>query len=94
MTESFTEYAIAHEAGHAVVGKFVKICSPREISFALRRDSEGKLFLGDFDSGGRLRATFALRLRAIQLVALPLLVIVATLYDSPAVAQSARLLGT
>jgi hypothetical protein len=48
MTESFAEYAIAHEAGHAVVGKFVKICAPHSISFDLRRDSDGKLFLGDF----------------------------------------------
>lgn len=48
MTESFADYAIAHEAGHAVVGKFVKICAPRGISFDLRRDPDGKLSLGDF----------------------------------------------
>jgi hypothetical protein len=30
------------------VGQFVKICAPRGISFDLRRDSDGQLFLGDF----------------------------------------------
>jgi hypothetical protein len=48
MTESFAEYAIAHEAGHAVVGQFVKIGAPTAISFYLRRDSNGVLCLGDF----------------------------------------------
>jgi hypothetical protein len=48
MTESFADYAIAHEAGHAVVGKFVKISAPHAISFDLRCDPDGKLCLGDF----------------------------------------------
>ncbi len=38
----------AHEAGHAVVGRFVKISAPVEISFYLRRGSDGRLYLGDF----------------------------------------------
>lgn len=48
MIESFAEYAIAHEAGHAVVGQFVKIAAPRSISFSLNRGPDGQLFLGDF----------------------------------------------
>jgi hypothetical protein len=48
MAESFAEYAIAHEAGHAVVGRFVKISAPVEMSFFLRRGSDGRLYLGDF----------------------------------------------
>jgi len=48
MAESFAEYAIAHEAGHAVVGRFVKISAPVRISFCLRRGSDGRLYWGDF----------------------------------------------
>jgi hypothetical protein len=48
MTDSFAEYAIAHEAGHAVVGQFVKIAAPHSISFYLNRGSDGGLYLGDF----------------------------------------------
>jgi hypothetical protein len=33
MIETFAEYAIAHEAGHAVVGQFVRVSSPARISF-------------------------------------------------------------
>jgi hypothetical protein len=47
MTETFADYAIAHEAGHAVVGKFVKI-TPHAISFDLFRDPGGELCLGNF----------------------------------------------
>jgi hypothetical protein len=48
MTDSFAEYAITHEAGHAVVGQFVKIGAPVNISFDLRHGSDGRLYLGDF----------------------------------------------
>jgi hypothetical protein len=48
MTEGFAEYAIAHEAGHAVVGRFVKLAAPARISFHLTRGSDGQLFSGDF----------------------------------------------
>jgi hypothetical protein len=48
MPESFADYAIAHEAGHAVVGRFVKISAPVKISFNLRRGSDGILYLEDF----------------------------------------------
>ncbi|MFZ0333417.1 MAG: hypothetical protein WBD21_14625 [Candidatus Acidiferrales bacterium] len=53
MTESFAEYAIAHEAGHAVVGQFVKIGAPTAISFYLRRGPDGQLYLGDFATSFR-----------------------------------------
>lgn len=48
LIESFAEFAIVHEAGHAVVGQFVKVSAPTGISFALRRDATGSLYLGDF----------------------------------------------
>jgi hypothetical protein len=48
MADFFAEYAIAHEAGHAVVGRFVKISAPAKISFRLCRGSDGRLYLGDF----------------------------------------------
>lgn len=48
MIESFTEYAIAHEAGHAVVGQFVRIAAPHQISFLLTHNPDGTLFLGNF----------------------------------------------
>lgn len=48
MIDSFADYAIAHEAGHAVVGQFVKIGAPATISFYLCRGSDGHLYLGDF----------------------------------------------
>ncbi len=48
MSESFSEYAIAHEAGHAVVGQFVKIAAPLGISFFLKRGTDSQLYLGDF----------------------------------------------
>jgi hypothetical protein len=48
MTNSFAEYAITHEAGHAVVGQVVKVCVPREMSFYHHRGSDGQLYLGDF----------------------------------------------
>jgi len=48
MVEAFAEYAISHEAGHAIVGRFVKLASPTNISFYLKRDSDGNLCLGDF----------------------------------------------
>jgi hypothetical protein len=53
MIESFADYAIAHEAGHAVVGQFVKIGAPTAIAFYLRRDSDGRLCLGDFATSFR-----------------------------------------
>jgi hypothetical protein len=46
--ESFAEYAIAHEAGHAVVGQFVRIAAPHQISFLLVRGPDGNLCLADF----------------------------------------------
>lgn len=48
MLEGFAEYAISHEAGHALVGEFVKIGAPKEIAFILKRGSNGLLYLGDF----------------------------------------------
>src|SRR5258708_19771954 len=48
MTDSFAKYAIAHEAGHAVVGQFVRIGAPKNIAFHLCRGSDGQLYLGDF----------------------------------------------
>ncbi|MGA9911598.1 MAG: hypothetical protein WBR17_03550 [Paraburkholderia sp.] len=48
MIESFAEYAIAHEAGHAVVGQFVRIAAPHAISFRLVHGPDGNLCLGDF----------------------------------------------
>jgi len=48
MAEDFAEYAITHEAGHAVVGRFVKVSSPARISFKLHRKPDGLLYLGDF----------------------------------------------
>lgn len=48
MVESFAEYAIAHEAGHAVVWRCVRISAPVKISFNLRRGSDGALYVGDF----------------------------------------------
>jgi hypothetical protein len=48
MIDGFAVYAIAHEAGHAVVGQFVRIGAPVNISFYLRRGSDGRLYLGDF----------------------------------------------
>lgn len=48
MIEPFTEYAIAHEAGHCLVGQFVKIGAPAKLSFHLVRAADGQLYLGDF----------------------------------------------
>jgi len=48
MTDSFATYAIAHEAGHAVVGQFVRVGAPKNITFHLCRASDGQLYLGDF----------------------------------------------
>jgi hypothetical protein len=48
VTDSFAKYAIAHEAGHAVVGQFVRIGAPKNIAFHLCRGSDGRLYLGDF----------------------------------------------
>ena len=48
MIESFAEYAIAHEAGHAVVGQFVRIAVPHAISFLLVHGPDGNLCLGNF----------------------------------------------
>ena len=48
MIATLAEYALTHEAGHAVVGRFVKVCAPGNISFVLTRGSDGVLYLGDF----------------------------------------------
>lgn len=48
MIEDFAEYSIAHEAGHAVVGQFVRIGAPKGVGFCLVRGPDGELYLGDF----------------------------------------------
>src|SRR5271156_1581355 len=50
---SFAEYAIVHEAGHAVVGQYVKVGAPTAISFYLRRGPDEQLYLGDFATSFR-----------------------------------------
>ena len=50
MIESFAEYAIAHEAGHAVVGQLLRIAAPHAISFRLVHGPDGSLCLGDLST--------------------------------------------